>query len=78
LRSVGLLGRDVIEQVYPQPFTESKDTSPEPASQLGGQPVHTIPNPRDGVILAFDIPGLVSMAERADCVIEMVAQVEVG
>jgi uncharacterized membrane protein len=78
LRSVGLLGRDVIEQVYPQPFTESKDTSPEPASQLSGQPARTIPNPRDGVVLAFDIPGLVSMAERADCVIEMVAQVEVG
>jgi uncharacterized membrane protein len=75
LRSVGLLGRSVIEHVYPQRLTESPDTSPEPAGGLGGQPTCTIPNPRDGVVLAFDIQGLVSMAQRAECVIELVPQV---
>ena len=30
---------------------------------------------RDGVILACDVPGLVTLAKRADCVIRMVPQV---
>lgn len=75
MRCVGLLGCDVIERVYPQRLTELPDTPPQPARGLCGQPTGTIPNPRDGVVLAFDIPGLVSMAERADYVIEMVPQV---
>ena len=29
----------------------------------------------DGVVLAFDVPGLVSLAQSADCVIELVPQV---
>ena len=40
-----------------------------------GEPTATIANPHDGVVLAFDIEGLVSLAQRADCVIEMVPQV---
>ena len=35
----------------------------------------TVSNVKDGVILAFDIQGLVALAQRADCVIEMVPQV---
>jgi uncharacterized membrane protein len=75
LRSVGLRGRSVIEHVYPQRLTESLDTPPEPGSGLDGRPTGTIPNPRDGVVLAFDVQGLVAMAEHAECVIEMVPQV---
>src|SRR5262249_6220596 len=30
---------------------------------------------QDGVVLAFDLAGLVSLAQRADCVLEMVPQV---
>lgn len=76
LRSVGRLGREVIESVYPQPFTESS-TEPAPADRPGvsGEPTAVIANPRDGVVLAFDINGLVSLAQRADCVIDIVPQV---
>jgi uncharacterized membrane protein len=45
------------------------------AAALDGEPTRTIPSQRDGVVLAFDIPGLVSLAQRADCVLELVPQV---
>jgi uncharacterized membrane protein len=75
LWAVAHLGREVIEGVYPRLLTESPDKASKPPAILEGPPVCTIPNVKDGVILAFDIPGLVSLAERADCVIEMVPQV---
>ncbi len=40
-----------------------------------GEPLRTVPCVRSGVVLAFDVQGLVSMAQRADCVIEMAPQV---
>ncbi|HEV3145595.1 MAG TPA: DUF2254 family protein, partial [Gemmataceae bacterium] len=42
---------------------------------LEGQPSRTILNPKDGVILAFDVEGLMALAQRANCVIELVPQV---
>jgi uncharacterized membrane protein len=75
VRSVALLGREVIESVYPHRLGESPGTSREPASALGGAPTRTVPSPREGVVLAFDLHGLLSLAQRADCVIEMVPQV---
>ena len=69
------LGREVIENVYPRRLSESHGTAPEPAEVLDGEPRCTVPNLREGVVLAFDLEGLVSMAQRADCVIEMVPQV---
>ncbi len=69
------LGREVIETVYPRRLSESQDTIPEPAGVLDGEPRCTILNLREGVVLAFDLEGLVSLAQRADCVIEMVPQV---
>ena len=68
-------GHEVIENVYPQRLSEWEGTTPEPAKVLGGEPRCTIPNRREGVVLAFDMEGLVSLAQRADCVIEMVPQV---
>src|SRR5262249_49859787 len=38
-------------------------------------PSSTIVSRSDGVILAFDVAGLVSLAQRADCVIELLPQV---
>ena len=74
-RSVASLGRRVIESVYPRRLAESPDTSPDSADVPGGEPSDTITSPTDGVVLAFDVRGLVSLAERADCVIELVPQV---
>jgi uncharacterized membrane protein len=69
------LGREVIKNVYPQRLSEWEGTKPQPAKALPGEARCAIPNLREGVVLAFDPEGLVSLAQRADCVIEMVPQV---
>jgi uncharacterized membrane protein len=75
LWAVASLGRRVIESVYPQPLQKSPTTSAAPAGLLGETSTSTIANVRDGVVLAFDGRGLVSLARQADCVLEMVPQV---
>ncbi len=75
LRAVALLGREVVENVYPRRLAEAPEASREPSSIFSGEPAATVTSLKDGVVLAVDIDGLVSMAQRADCVIEMVPQV---
>jgi uncharacterized membrane protein len=75
LWAVARLGRKVIESVYPRRLSESKKPTLPPADVLEEQPKRTITTNRDGVVLAFDIRGLVSLAQRVDCVLEMVPQV---
>lgn len=77
LRAVGSRGRRVIEDVYSRRFVTSPDgESPaRTTSVVPDGPCRTIINPRDGAVLAFDIQGLRSLAEQADCVIELVPQV---
>jgi uncharacterized membrane protein len=80
LWAVAWKGRKVIASVYPRLIAGSQQltlhgSDMHASGVLEGQPTHTVPNPRDGVLLAFDIPGLVSLAQRADCVIELVPQV---
>jgi uncharacterized membrane protein len=72
---VARLGRKVIESVYPHRISDSKPSGLVAADVLKDQPTRTIMNARDGTVLAFDIRGLVALAERADCVIELVPQV---
>jgi uncharacterized membrane protein len=74
LAAVAWLGRNVIENVYPRRITDSPPSEQFPAAVLDSQLTRTVTNPRDGVVLAFDIPGLVALAQRADCVIELVPQ----
>jgi uncharacterized membrane protein len=73
LLAVARLGRKVIESVYPHQISDARP--PAAADVLEGEPTRTITNAKDGAVLAFDIRGLVSLAERADCVIELVPQV---
>jgi uncharacterized membrane protein len=75
LWTVASLGRQVIESVYPLHLTELPSKALGPESAVGREVLCTVPNRKDGVVLAFDIVGLVSVAERTDCVIEMVPQV---
>ena len=75
LRMVARLGREVVNNVYPRRLSASQGRIPEPAKVVDGEPRCSIPNLREGVVLAFDMEGLVSLAQRADCVIEMVPQV---
>jgi uncharacterized membrane protein len=73
--SVARLGRDVIESVYPRRFATALGPSQLSADVLEGEPADTICSPKDGVILAFDVRGLLFLAQQRDCVIEMVPQV---
>ena len=77
LWAVASLGATVIESVYPQaPGRVAGRGRRRPAESLDGRAyVRRSRTRRDGVVLAFDMPGLVALAERADCVIEMVPQV---
>jgi uncharacterized membrane protein len=75
LGTVAWLGREVIESVYPRRLIASQKSPLQADDLLESQPTRTIPSRRDGVVLAFDIPGLVSLAQRADCVVELVPQV---
>jgi uncharacterized membrane protein len=71
LRTVRLLGHRVVDSVYPRRLDESRDTPASTGGTLDGQP-RAITSNRGGVILALDVRGLVTLAERFDCVIEMV------
>ena len=76
LRAVAKQGRKVIESVYPQHHAQLPEAIALPAAQVAyGALTATIASPKDGVVLAFDQKGLLSLAQRADCVIEMVPQV---
>ncbi len=75
LRTVARLGREVIEDVYPRRLADPQRAPLPAAKVLDGEPRCTIPNRREGVVLAFDVEGLVALAQRVDCVIELVPQV---
>jgi uncharacterized membrane protein len=75
LWAVASKGRAVIDSVYPRRLADLPKPAQGPAPGLDAGPTRTILNPRDGVVLAFDIRGLVSLAQRTDCVIELVPQV---
>jgi uncharacterized membrane protein len=75
LRAVASLGRDVIENVYPKLLSEARDSEKGPTGSFSAGTSRTIPSLKSGVILAFDIHGLVSLAQRGDCVIEMAPHV---
>jgi uncharacterized membrane protein len=76
LRAVAWLGRRVVESVYPQRLVNMQaGTAPEGARAPDGEPNATIFSPTDGVVLAFDEKGLLNLARRADCIIQMIPQV---
>jgi uncharacterized membrane protein len=74
LWAVAAWGRRVIENVYPRRLSELPSAAREPLAAPEGAPTRTIASERDGVVLAFDIPGLVSLAQRYECVLELVPQ----
>ncbi len=77
LRTVGRLGRRVVDHVYPRQFVggvESPPGAPD-LSTVNGQQESLVTSPTDGVVLAFDMSGLAALARRADATIELVPQV---
>ena len=75
LTNVGNAGQEVIEDVYPRPVAGTEDTRTNVAFVPEGAPSRTVASERTGVVLAFDVAGLVELARRADCLIEFVPQV---
>jgi uncharacterized membrane protein len=75
LQVVGSLGRDVVESVYPCRLKRDDPSVSKPNEYSERDPRRVIHNEVDGVVLAFDRKGLVSVAERSNCVIELVPQV---
>lgn len=70
------LGRDVIEHVYPRRVKDRHGgLASEVDERLSMQPYRTVVSHKDGVVLAFDVSGLVSLAEQHNCVVELVPQV---
>lgn len=74
LRNVAHIGREVIRSVYPR-LLDEHSAAPEPIKILEGQPDRIVLNSEDGAVLAFDLKGLVSMAERSNCLIELMPEV---
>src|SRR4051812_23417020 len=75
LRAVALIGREVIQSVYPRMLDGQHSSPPEPLKCLDEGPGRVVINEVDGAVLAFDVSGLVSLAERADCLVELVPEV---
>jgi uncharacterized membrane protein len=75
LYAVAAQAHRVIDEVYPRVLTDTPPPPSEPVRALDHDTVRTVPCPTDGVILAFDVQGLVVLGDRHDCVIEMIPQV---
>jgi uncharacterized membrane protein len=75
LSGVGAYGRRVIAKVYPRLVGAPNGLPPSLVEFRDAQPTLTVANETGGVVLAFDLPGISALAERADCLIEMVPQV---
>ena len=75
LTSVGRVGHDVIEAVYPHRVTAAGAASSLAPALPTGDRQRTVENVHPGVVLAFDPIGLAALARRADCLIEVVPQV---
>jgi uncharacterized membrane protein len=76
LKVVARMGRKVIAGVYPQSLVHLKaSTVAHDSHVLDQEPSATITSSSSGVVLAFDLEGLAHLAQRADCVVELVPQV---
>jgi uncharacterized membrane protein len=65
----------VVENVYPRPLIGPHPPSVESAAPPGDDSGHTVSSLKAGVVLAFDVVGLVAVAARHQCVIELVPRV---
>jgi uncharacterized membrane protein len=74
VREVAKLGRTVIRASYPVHL--KADAAPTvPIKKITTEEPRTVLSTIDGAVLAFDMKGLVSLAQRYDCVIELIPEV---
>lgn len=74
LRLLALKGRNVVKDVYPFELTDENSVR-TPVVEIDETAMRVVLNDIDGVLLAFDLEGLVALAEKNDCVIELVPEV---
>jgi uncharacterized membrane protein len=75
LQSVASQAHQVIDAVYPRRLSDPAGKPPQTVDFADGTPTRTVKSPGNGVVLAFDVHGLVRLAARQECVIELVPQV---
>jgi uncharacterized membrane protein len=75
LTTVGTRGQEVVKAVYPRLVAGTVDARTNVPLARAGEPSRIVEARRTGVVLAFDVAGLVDLARRADCLIEFVPQV---
>src|SRR4030095_3909357 len=75
LRTVALSAREVVKSVYPLQLHQEHSVVPTAIKSPDGEPRRIIKNEIDGVVLACDAKGLVSLAARGSCVIELLPEV---
>lgn len=75
LRSVASQAHQVIENVYPRRIKEMQGRDEEHVVLSADGNLPTLASTTDGVVQAFDVTGLVALAARHDCIIELVPQV---
>ncbi|MBK7977614.1 MAG: DUF2254 domain-containing protein [Deltaproteobacteria bacterium] len=69
-------GREVIASVYPVPISAERPLAAAPPRPVSHASTHLVRYAgRSGVLLEFDVDGLVALAARLDCVLELVPQV---
>lgn len=74
MRNVALLGRALIRAAYSLKIEE--DLTPYTGIKaVSSEESRTVMGTVDGVVLAFDMKGLVALAQRFDCVVELVPEV---
>lgn len=75
VRTVALAGREVIRSVYPKYIHDEQMHVTNSIMKWNGRRHRVVLNRIDGVILAFDLKGLVSLAENSNCVVELVPEI---
>jgi uncharacterized membrane protein len=75
LQTVGSIGREVIHSVYPRLLSDHDLARTEPLEHIEAKAFRTVVNLEDGAVLAFDLKGLMSLAQRSNCIIEMIPAV---
>jgi uncharacterized membrane protein len=74
VRRVALAGRAIIRAAYPD-FLKDEAAPPLRANELAAKATRMVLSTQDGVLLAFDMNGLVNLANQHDCLIELVPEV---
>src|SRR5215813_8839864 len=73
-RLLGLAARDVIREVYPSTLKEGDPTPQEIQVRLNGQP-RMVDSIEDGAVLGFHRKGLMALAVKSNCIIELMPEV---